>query len=82
MIFQNAMQTQQNVPARSDAPCTHCGRATVCESWCESVNTCVQYAYDIVLHPTHLTFGDRLILHALGVRWTVPRSYPKSQKNG
>jgi hypothetical protein len=24
----------------------------------------------VVLHPSHLSFGDRMILHALGVRWT------------
>jgi hypothetical protein len=69
MWFQNVVRTEQSGPADRSLPCAHCGVA-VCESWCLSVNSCVQYAYDVALHPGHLSFGDRLILHALGVRWT------------
>jgi len=46
----------------------------------ESVNAFVRYAHDIVLHPRHLSFGDRIILHALGVQWTSGRSRPQQRK--
>jgi hypothetical protein len=67
--MQNNVRTQQNSPADENLPCAYCGGVAACESSCESVKSCVQYAYDVALHPAHLTFGDRLILHALGVRW-------------
>lgn len=82
MKVQNEVRAQQISLVDDDLACAHCGGVVVCEAWCESVNTCVQYAYDVVLHPTHLSFGDHIILHALGVRWTVPRNYPKRLKNG
>jgi hypothetical protein len=68
--------------ARSGQPdeslcCPHCGGVVLCESWCESVNARVRYAHDAVLHPMHLSFGDRIILHALGVRWTPGRNRTK-----
>ena len=48
--------------------------------WCESVNARVNYAHDAVRHPSHLSIGDRLILHALGVRWSARTAPPKRSK--
>jgi hypothetical protein len=63
-----------------DLSCARCGGIVLCESWCESVNACVRYAHDAVLNPTHLSLGDRMILHALGVRWTLGRNRTKRPK--
>ena len=41
------------------------------EPWCSSPDENVYYAYEIVADPSRLTIGDALILHALGVAWTV-----------
>ena len=48
--------------------------------WCETVNARVNYAHDAVRHPSHLSMGDRLILHALGVRWSARTAPPKGSK--
>ena len=78
--MKNTVQTQQICPPDEESSCAHCGAAVVCEPWCESVNACVRYAHDAVLHPTHLSFGDRIILHALGVRWTPRRNRTKGRQ--
>src|SRR5271165_29774 len=73
---EGAMKTQKtarlgpNAQIHEESYCARCGGVALCESWCESVNACVRYARDVVLHPAHLSFGDQIILHALGVRWT------------
>lgn len=61
---------RQGCGAGEDLTCARCGGFVLCESWCESVNANVRYASDVVLHPGHLSFGDGILLHALGVRWT------------
>ena len=71
--------------ARSGQPdeglcCPHCGGSVLCESWCESVNARVRYAHDAVLDPTQLSLGDRLILHALGARWTPGKNKARHSK--
>ena len=50
--------------------CDHCGGTNTHETWCITCNTVVRYAYGIVLDGRHLTLGDQIILHALGVDWT------------
>jgi hypothetical protein len=68
---------RQDCGSDEDLTCTRCGGFVLCESWCESVNTNVRYARDVVLQASHLSFGDRIILHALGVRWTHGRERRK-----
>jgi len=54
----------------ADAACEHCFGIIRHESWCITRNEVVFYAYEAVLDAEKLSLGDRLILHALGVRWT------------
>jgi len=68
---------RQGCGAGEDFTCAHCGGCVLCESWCESVNARVSYARDVALHPSHLSFGDRMLLRALGVRWTHGRERQK-----
>jgi len=63
-----------------DWTCARCGGVVLCMPWCESVNARVNYAHDAVRHPSHLSMGDRLILHALGVRWSARTAPPKRSK--
>ena len=74
MKARNSVRTEQT---DEFLPCARCGGQVVCEPWCESVNSCARYAYDAALHPTHLSLGDRIVLHALGVRWTPGRNRTK-----
>lgn len=80
MKAQNSARLGQSDQTDEDLPCARCGGFVICEPWCESVNACVRYAHDAVLHPTHLRLGDRIILHALGVRWTPARNVTKHPK--
>ena len=54
----------------ADAACEHCEGIIRHESWCITQSDVVSYAYNAVLDADKLSVGDRLILHALGVRWT------------
>lgn len=69
MKAQNTTGTHQTSLTDEDSTCARCGGLVHCESWCELVNGCVRYAHDVVLHPAHLSFGDRITLHALGAQW-------------
>jgi len=79
------MATQDETPwwhsnqYSADSACAHCGGVIRHESWCQTLSGDVQYAYQAVLHPNHLSLGDRLILHALGVTWMAERMQPKLQ---
>jgi hypothetical protein len=53
--------------------CGHCDGVTRHEPWCITHNESVQYAYQAVSNPSHLSTGDHLILHALGAAWTPKR---------
>ena len=79
---QNSTRLARAIKTDEDLSCGRCGGVVLCEPWCESVNSCVRYAHDAVLHPTHLSLGDRIILHALGVRWTPGRNSTKHPKTG
>jgi hypothetical protein len=61
----------------ADSACGHCDGVVRHESWCMTQNTSVQYAYQVVSDPSHLSPGDHLILHALGAAWTTKRILPK-----
>ncbi len=82
MNAQNSARLGQSDQTDEHLSCARCGRDVLCESWCESVNGCVRYAHDAVLHPTHLSLGDRIILHALGVRWSPGRNRTRHPKTG
>ena len=82
MKLQNNLRTQEVCFSDENMSCARCGGQVVCEPWCETVNACVRYAHDAVLHPSHLSFGDHIILHALGVRWTARRNRTKRQQIG
>jgi len=81
MNLQNNLRTQEACVSDENMSCARCGGQVVCEPWCETVNVTVRYAHDAVLHPSHLSIGDRIILHALGVRWTS-RTFAKGQQAG
>jgi hypothetical protein len=49
--------------------CEHCGGIVRHERWCITVDTAVQYAYEVLENPEKLSLIDRLTLHALGVAW-------------
>ena len=70
MNFENNVRTQQ-VCLSEEMSCARCGGQATCEPWCETVNACVRYARDVVVHATNLTPGDGIILHGLGIRWTA-----------
>jgi hypothetical protein len=55
-------------------PCDHCEGVTSHETWCITCNAVVRYAYGVVVDSSHLTLGDELSLHALGVRWSAEAS--------
>ena len=77
---QNSARLGRSDQTDEDLCCAQCGGVVLCEPWCQSVNACVRYAYDAVLHPTYLSLGDRIILHALGVRWTSGRNRARHQR--
>lgn len=79
MKAQNKMELRQSCVADEESTCSQCGGIVLCNRWCKSVNPFVRYAYDAVLHPDHLSSGDRIILHALGVRWNSERNKSKRQ---
>lgn len=52
--------------------CECCAGIVRHEPWCITSNRNVQYAYQVVVNPEKLTQQDSLILHSLGVTWSVP----------
>jgi hypothetical protein len=74
------LRTQQVCLSDENMPCARCDGQAVCEPWCETVNGCVRYAYNAVLHPNCLSVGDHIILHSLGVQWISDRKRVRSQK--
>jgi hypothetical protein len=59
----------------ADLACGHCDGVIRHEPWCITQNTSVQYAYQVISDPAHLSFEDHLILHALGAAWTAQKSW-------
>jgi hypothetical protein len=63
----------------ADSACGHCDGVIRHEAWCVTQNAGVHYAYQVVLDPGLLSTGDHLILHALGVAWTLKRILSKTR---
>lgn len=55
----------------ADSACEHCQGIIRHETWCITKNANVLYAFDILIHIENMTEQDKIILHALGVIWTV-----------
>jgi hypothetical protein len=70
MPIEEAIIWQHSNKYSADAACEHCDGIVRHEPWCITRSSDVLYAYEAVLDGDKLTEGDRLILHALGVRWT------------
>ena len=60
-----------NYQYSEDSACVQCGGIVRCETWCNTESSNVRYAHHVLLYPNHLSLGDQLILHALGVTWTA-----------
>ena len=77
------MPVQDHLPSKlsnqysADSACGHCDGTIRHEPWCITQNASVQYAYQAVTDPGHLSPGDHLILHALGAAWTAKRILSK-----
>jgi hypothetical protein len=63
----------------ADLACGHCDGVIRHEPWCITQNASVRYAYQVITDPTYLSLADHLILHALGVAWTVQKVRLKPQ---
>jgi hypothetical protein len=57
----------------ADTACEHCEGVVRHEHWCITRSSEVLYAFQSVLNADHLSQGDKLILHALGVSWIDSR---------
>jgi hypothetical protein len=76
------MPTQSNPPVQhsnrytADSACRHCDGVIRHEAWCATQSANVRYAFQAAFGCQHLTLGDELSLHALGVTW-APKSVRK-----
>jgi hypothetical protein len=77
MPVQNQLPLRDSNQESADSACGHCDGVNCHEAWCVTQNDSVQYAFQAVSDPSHLSLGDRLILHALGAAWTAKRTLPK-----
>ena len=74
------MPVQDELPLRhsnqysADSACVHCDGVIRHESWCATQNANVRDAFQAALYSDKLSVGDGLILHALGVVWTLEGS--------
>ena len=67
-------------PLPVDLVCAHCAGIASHETWCITCNAIVRYAYAAAMDGGHLTLGDELSLHALGVEWTAEASREETRK--
>jgi len=71
------MPEQNDLPLRHsnqyslDSACVHCDGVIRHESWCVTQSGDVYYAFHAVEDASHLSPGDELMLHALGVVWAA-----------
>jgi hypothetical protein len=79
MPVQDHLPSSHSNQYSSDSACGHCEGVIRHELWCITQNTSVQYAYQAVSDPDHLSTGDKLILHALGAAWTAKRVSSKAR---
>lgn len=71
MSVENQLPLRHSNQYSADSACGHCDGVVRHESWCATQNANAYYAFEVVLDPTHLSVGDELSLHALGVVWTT-----------
>ena len=77
MSLENKVSLVHSNQYSADSACGHCDGVIRHEPWCITQNASVQYAYQVIGNPGRLSRADRLILHALGARWTAKRTRPK-----
>jgi hypothetical protein len=77
MPVENQLPLSYSNKYNSDSACGHCDGVLRHESWCITQNARVQYAYQVISDPSHLSRVDHLILHALGATWTTKKILPK-----
>jgi hypothetical protein len=80
MSVQSHSPMSQSNQYSADSSCGHCDGVIRHEPWCVTQNTSVQYAYQVISDPGHLSPGDHLILHALGTAWTPGRILSKTRQ--
>jgi hypothetical protein len=73
MSVENQLPLLHSNRYSADSACAHCDGVVYHEPWCAAQNANTYYAFEAVLDPTHLSVGDELSLHALGVVWTTER---------
>jgi hypothetical protein len=76
-------QQNESAPSKQyseSSICDHCAGVTSHEPWCITCNTVVRYAFEAASGAGHLTLGDELILHALGVEWSE-KAFEGQQRN-
>jgi len=76
MPVQNQLPLSHSNQYSADSACEHCEGVVRHEPWCNTQSSSVHYAYQIVSDPSHLSPGDHLILHALGVTWMTESNQP------
>ncbi|HTZ83829.1 MAG TPA: hypothetical protein VMB66_11585 [Candidatus Acidoferrales bacterium] len=69
--MKNIDTSQTGSRVTSGPVCEHCHAAGEHEPWCITRDPNVLYAYRIVAEPKMLSLEDTLILHSLGVQWSV-----------
>jgi hypothetical protein len=67
----NTNSAKNNSHRKAQTACALCEGTFQHEAWCASRDPGASYAYQIVVDSSKLTEGDSLILHSLGVAWTV-----------
>jgi hypothetical protein len=77
MPVENQLPLSHSNKYSADSACGHCDGVFHHESWCITQNASVQYAYQVISDPSHLSPVDHLILHALRAAWTARRIPPK-----
>jgi hypothetical protein len=77
MPVENQLLLSHSNQYSADSACGHCDGVLGHEPWCVTQNASVQYAYQVMSDPSHLSSGDHLILHALGAAWTAKRILPR-----
>jgi hypothetical protein len=77
MPVENQLPLSHSNQYSADSACGHCDEFLCHEPWCVTQNASVQYAYQVISDPSHLSRGDHLILHALGAAWTAKRILPR-----
>jgi HD superfamily phosphohydrolase YqeK len=81
MSIENQFSVELCNQYSADPVCGHCDGVLHHEHWCVTQNASVQYAYQVISDPWHLSREDPLILHPLGAAWTAKQILPGLQQN-